>query len=311
MRLEMLGQFAGALRQARCHIVAVSEDGVDRRGMARANADDEVVAVRGEFLCERRGRLRQLARHRVAVQADRLRGVGAAFAEAIDEFVAARAKFRTERLAGGAQLLIDAGNAAEQVVRRLLAGPRETRADIEPERRQIVMHLRRLRGDTTGRGVAGALERNGDFFRGGTERSSDPLAGAGDAFAQAVGDPFEVGGDALMGAGDGGAHPSPIGDNRFALIRHFGDQRTHPALVVGIRALQRRDFRAHKRLKLRGARQSALDAVAERRDFAANCLGKGDDLLGRQRFGLGEAHRDLGKRLCRQPQFLRPAHHRG
>ena len=107
------------------------------------------------------------------------------------------------------------------------------------------------------------------------------------------------------------AHAAAVGDDGLALVGHFGDQRANAAFVVGIGALERRDFGTHQRLELGGARQRALDAVAHRGDFAADRLGERGDMLARHRFGLGEPQRDLGDRARRDAQFLQAARQGG
>ena len=108
-----------------------------------------------------------------------------------------------------------------------------------------------------------------------------------------------------------GAHAAAVGDDRLALVGHFGDQRANAAFVVGIGALERRDLGTHERLQFGGASQRPLDAVAHRGDFPADRLGQRGDLLARHRFRLREPQRDLGDRARRDAQFLQPARQGG
>ena len=96
-----------------------------------------------------------------------------------------------------------------------------------------------------------------------------------------------------MRAGDGAAHPLGIVDDRLALRDQLVDERADADLVVGIGPLERRDLAAHQRLELAGPGERPLDAVADRRDLAPYHLRHRGDGVGREAFGLDEAHRHL------------------
>ena len=139
----------------------------------------------------------------------------------------------------------------------------------------------------------------------------DALADVGNAFAEALGDIFEIGGDPLMRIAYDGAHAAAVGDDGLALVGHFGDQRANAAFVVGIGALERRDLGTDEGLQLGGAGQRPLDAVAHRGDFPADRLRQRGDLLARHGFGLRQPQRDLSDRARRDAQFLQPARQGG
>ena len=173
------------------------------------------------------------------------------------------------------------------------------------------LHLRALRRDPVdGRG-ARAVHDHSDLLRGGAERGGDALADVGNAFAEALGDVLEIGGDLLVRVVHGGAQATAVGDDRLALIGHLGDQRANAAFVVGIGAFERRDLGTHERLQFGGASQRPLDAVAHRGDFPADRLGQRDDLLARDRFRLREPQRNLRDRARRDAQLLQPARQSG
>ena len=143
------------------------------------------------------------------------------------------------------------------------------------------------------------------------ERGGEPLSGLVQSLAQTVSGGIEVPGDAAVRVGDRVAHARTAGDDRFALIGHFGDERANLAFVVGIGALERRDFGLHPGLEFGGARQRALDAVAHRGELAANRLRQGGDMFARHRFRLRQTNRDLRNRARRLAQFAHAARKRG
>jgi hypothetical protein len=77
-----------------------------------------------------------------------------------------------------------------------------------------------------------------------------------------------------------------------------------PHFVVGIGALERRDFVGDEGFEFAGARDRAFDAVAHGRDFAADRLADGHHGVAGRAFRLGEADGDLRHRLRDHSQFL-------
>ena len=231
------------------------------------------------------------------MQPNGLRRSGAAGVQPGSELLAARAEIGGERFAGRAQLLIDAGDAVDQVIRRLFTRTREPSADVDAQSGKIFVHVRRLAGDEFGGLCAGALERDNDLLGRRPQRGDDALPGVGDTLAEAIGNSFKICGNALMGAGDGGADTPAVGDYGFALIGHFGDEAAHPPLVVRVGALKRRNLGTHQRFQFGGARKGPFDAIAKRRNLATNGLRERENLFGGQCFRLGEAHGDMRQRL--------------
>ena len=105
-------------------------------------------------------------------------------------------------------------------------------------------------------------------------------------------------------AGNGAANLLGLADQIVALMRDVLQQRADPHLVVGIGALERRDFIGDEGFQFAGACDRTLNTVAHGRDFAADRLTDGDHRIARRALGLGETDRDLRHRLGDHPQLL-------
>ena len=105
-------------------------------------------------------------------------------------------------------------------------------------------------------------------------------------------------------AGDGAADLLGLSDQVVALMGDILQQRADPHLVVGVGALERRDFVGDQGFKFARARNRALDAVAHRRDLAADRLTDRHHRVAGGALGLGETDRDLRHRLRDHAQFL-------
>ena len=158
--------------------------------------------------------------------------------------------------------------------------------------------------DLVDHALAGATEREGDLVALVAQRHGDAFARLGDRLGDRTAGGFEVLADVLMGAADGELDLLGIADDGFALRHQFVDQRAQPDLVVGIGALQRRDLAADNGLELAGPRHGAFDAVAHRRDLAADGLAQREHGIGGDDLGLGQAQRDLGHRARDQAHLL-------
>ncbi len=142
------------------------------------------------------------------------------------------------------------------------------------------------------------------------ERVGDMEASVGDARRQPIGHSIEVARQGLVSARNGAPHPVRVRHHGFALVDEFVDHRAHAAFVVRIRPFETRDFIADEVFELARPGKSTLDAIAHGRDLAPDRMRKDDDLLGRDRFGLGKPSRDLCHRARGQTHFLGPAHER-
>ena len=144
--------------------------------------------------------------------------------------------------------------------------------------------------------------------------SSDSVilrGGVVDLFGDHVADRADFVRQVDVDVADRRAHLLGMADQGFALGDDAVDQAAHARFVVGIGALKRGDFVVDEAFEFGGARQRALDAVADGGDFAAHGLSDADDAIARDRFRLGQPQRDFGHRLADQPQFLRPRQHGG
>ena len=91
-------------------------------------------------------------------------------------------------------------------------------------------------------------------------------------------------------------HPIAGGNERVSLAGQLLDQRTDPALVVLVRALECRYFVVHERFELTGAAERATDGVVHERDLASNGLTQRCDRLLRHAVGFRKTYRNLGHR---------------
>ena len=152
--------------------------------------------------------------------------------------------------------------------------------------------------------VAGRAERIGDvraaFFQGAGDALGDFVNARGDR----VGNQRDVMAQIDLHAGNGAAHLFGLADQIIALMGDVLQQRADAHFVIGIGAFQRRHFVGDQRFQFAGARDRAFDAIAHRRDFAADRLTHGHHGLAGNAFRLGETHRDLRHRLRDHAQLL-------
>ena len=136
------------------------------------------------------------------------------------------------------------------------------------------------------------------------QRAGDALGDLVDARGDRVRDQRDVVAQVDLHAGNGAANLLGLADQIVALMGDVLQQRADAHFVVGIGALERRDFVGDQRFEFAGARDRALDAVAHRGDLAADRLTDGHHRIGGGALGLGEADRDLRHRLRDHPHFL-------
>ena len=155
--------------------------------------------------------------------------------------------------------------------------------------------------------IAGATERDGDRLGLVGEAAGDAQAALVDPAGQIVTGFRHLGGEVLVGAGDGAAHTLGIGNDGLALRDQFLDQVADAQFVVVIGALERGDLVVHERFQLVGAGKGALDAVAHGGDLAADRLADRHDRFTRDRLRLREADGDLAHAARDDAHFLRAA----
>ncbi|MFK4574422.1 hypothetical protein ABIF94_005858 [Bradyrhizobium ottawaense] len=152
--------------------------------------------------------------------------------------------------------------------------------------------------------VAGIAQRAGDVGAALFQRAGDGLGDLVDTRGDRIRDQRDVVAQIDLHAGDGAADLLGLADQIVALMGDVLEQGADAHFVVGIGAFERGDLVGDQRLELAGARDGALDAVAHRRDLAADGLADGDHGIGGRALGLGEADRDLRHRLRDHAHFL-------
>ena len=152
--------------------------------------------------------------------------------------------------------------------------------------------------------VAGIGERRGDVGAALFQGAGDALGDLVDARGDCVRDQCDVVAEVDLHAGNGAAHLLGLADQVVALVRDVLEQGADPHLVVAVGALQGRDFVGNEGFEFAGARDRALDAVAHRRDFAADRLADRHHGVAGRAFGIRIADRDLRHRLRDHAQLL-------
>ena len=152
--------------------------------------------------------------------------------------------------------------------------------------------------------VAGMAQGGGDVGAAFFQRAGDAFRDFVDARGDRVRDQRDVVAQVDLHAGNGAANLLGLADQIVALMGDVLQQRADAHFVVGIGALERRDFIGHQRFQFAGARDRAFDAVAHGSDFAADRLTDRHHRVGGGTFGFGEADRDLRHRLRDHPHFL-------
>ncbi|MGY4596763.1 hypothetical protein ACVWXL_004509 [Bradyrhizobium sp. GM22.5] len=136
------------------------------------------------------------------------------------------------------------------------------------------------------------------------ECAGDGLGDLVDARGDRVRDQRDVMAQIDLHAGDGAADLLGLADQIVALMRDVLEQGADAHFVVGIGAFERRDLVGDQRLELAGARDGALDAVAHRRNLAADGLADGHHGIRSRALRLGEADRNLGHSLRDRAHLL-------
>src|SRR5580704_7744486 len=152
--------------------------------------------------------------------------------------------------------------------------------------------------------VAGIAERAGDVGAAFFQRAGDALGDLVDARGDRMRDQRDIVAQVDLDAGNGAADLFGLADQIVALMGDVLQQRADAHLVVAIGALQRRDFVGNQRFQFAGARDRALDAVAHRRDLAADRLTDGYHRVACRTLRFGKADRNLRHRLRDHAHFL-------
>ncbi len=152
--------------------------------------------------------------------------------------------------------------------------------------------------------VAGVAERAGDVLAAVLQAGGDALGHFIDARGDLVADHGDVLAQVDLHAGNRVAHLFGLADQVVALMGDVLQQGADTHLVVAVGAFERCDLVGYQCFQFAGARDRAFDAVAHRRDFAADRLADRDHRLARRTFRLGVADRHLRHRLRDHAQFL-------
>ena len=152
--------------------------------------------------------------------------------------------------------------------------------------------------------VAGMAQGRGDVLAALFQRAGDAFRDFVDAGGDRVRDQRDVVAQVDLHAGNGAANLLGLADQVVALMGDVLQQRANAHFVIGIGALERRDFVGNQGFEFAGARDRAFDAVAHRRDLAADRLTDGHHGIGGRIFRLREADRDLRHRLRDHAHFL-------
>src|SRR6185312_954979 len=159
--------------------------------------------------------------------------------------------------------------------------------------RDALHDLRAVRRHVPDDALADVAERAGDLLAAPFERARHLLADIANGFNDAARRGAEFVREPLVRAADGVTDALAVRHDGLALRHEFVDQRADADFVVAVGALKRRDFAADQGFEFAGAGERALDAVPDRRDLPAHGLGYVQDGLGRDGFGLRQAHRDF------------------
>ena len=313
-RLQAVDQLVGAGAEGRRHgrrdvgqpIRRRIPMALDSLGRARAHLGDPVHDVVGEAadrVASLDGGIGDSLGHAVAVRADRVDDRGLRGVDSLDEVDPALVHAGEQDFARGLDPAVEVADAGYDVVGRPAARVGETGGETVADARDRDGDLGAFRHDPLDGVRAGAVHRGRDILRRRPERGGEPLAGFVQLLAQAIAGRVEFSGDSAVGVGDRVANARTAGRDGFPLIGHLRDERADLALVVGIRALERRHFSLDAGFEFGGAGERPFDAVAHRAEFAADGLRQGRHLLAGDRLRLHQAHRDFGNRPRRLAQF--------
>ncbi len=302
--------FAG-LGEALADSVGLALDQGDDGAAGILQALCDIRAALGDLACQRVAGGPQRLVHRLDALRQRVGNLRTGFADGPRHFARAGAQFLGQRSARALQRSRNLAGPPIEQGRKLVAGAGQPLADLARRQLQALDQLVAATADLLDHALSGAAERQRDLVALLAERTGHPVAGLGHRLRDDAAGIVEILGQPFMGAADRKFHPLGITDHGFALRHQLVDQRAQADFIVGIGALERRDLAAHDGLKLTGARNRALDAVAHGGDFAADGLAQRQDGIGADHFRLGQAQRHLGHGARHQPHFLGPAVQRG
>ena len=191
------------------------------------------------------------------------------------------------------QRLVNLCDALEQCAGGALARVIDAAGHVLPGAGKPVHDFAAARGQLVQHVVTGPAQGDGDFLAFAAQRGGDPVARLADPLGQPHANRLKLARQAVMGCADGTADAVRIADNRLTLARQLVNQRADAALIVAVGALQVRDLAAHHRLKLAGACQRPLNAIAHGGNLAPDGLGQRQNLVAGNCLRLNQADRHL------------------
>ena len=169
-------------------------------------------------------------------------------------------------------------------------------------------HVAAALAERADHGIAGAAERHGDVLALLGERRRDPIRAFVELRRDLVADVGNIVRQVEMHAGDGVADLLGLADQGVALMRQRLEQAADADLVVVVGTLKRRDLVGDQGFEFGRARKRAFDAVAHRRDLAADRLADRDHGIAGDLLRLGKPHGDVRHRLGDQAHLLGAPH---
>ncbi|WP_410712084.1 hypothetical protein [Bradyrhizobium sp. BEA-2-5] len=289
------GVDGGVERLAR--LVAARHDVVGEPVAGVVDLGREVVGAQLELEQQRVRRILQGIVHLLGTLGDAVDDRGGALLEFAGDAVDALVQHLVDAVGEVDELVVDVAGLEVEAGGQPLAGVEHRARGLVAGFLETVEQVAAALAERQDHVVAGIAQRLGDVGPALFERAGDRLRNLVDAGGDRIRDQRDVVAQIDLHAGDGAADLLGLADQIVALMRDVLEQGADAHLVVAIGALQRGDLVGDQRLELAGARNRALDAVAHRRDLAADGLADGDHGIGGRAFGLGEADRDLRHRL--------------
>ena len=322
VRDDAFGDLRARLLELGDHVVAAlaqSEDDVLARRPERAVG---VFRARREGVGELRGRFDEQLRRRFGACGDRLGELAGAVLHALQQRLGPLREAVDHAVESAGERLLQVGrDLGELVVDRIgleihaggeaLARGLDRPGGVVAGALEALQEVGAAFAELLDHGIAGGAERDRDVLALLGERTGDAARRLVDALGDELAHRGDVVGEVEVDVGDGVAHLLGLADQRLALLGEAVEQIADAHLVVVVGALERRHLAVDQRLELGRAGERPLDAVAHRRDLAADRLADGDDRVPRHGVGLGEAQRRLGHRLRDRPQLLRALEHVG
>jgi len=301
---EILADFAQAGGDFLAHAGAASAELFGNAVTRRFEAFVDLAAARGEALFELARGVLQIAAQLLALIGEGAVDLIPRLGQRARDALGALQDLAGKRAAGFLERGAEFVGAGRDRGGELLAGLRDARAHFVGDAAEALHQFLAPRGHVVDDLFAGAAQSGGDVFATAFDRAADTVAGGGNRLDDALGGLVEILREGLVRAGDRPADALGIGDDRLPLGDQLVDQRTDADFIVGIGALQCRDFAAHQRFELTRTGQRPLDTVTDGGDFAAHGLRNGQNRIGREALGLRQTHGDFAHRPRDQLHFL-------